>query len=130
MWKWLSLVFVSILLIGSGVKIAQAEDSWRDDKQNLRNVLLDTLYGAISAPQSDPDWGANIGAGVAIGAVGGLVYGVATEGKDLFSGSRALLEFQQDKMKVSLPEITTKVEQSPGETPEQTYSVSLLQFRF
>ncbi len=66
----------------------------------------------------------------AIGAVGGLVFGLATEGRSVF-GPQALLEIEWEKAEVHIPTpVPALVQTGPGENPELACGVQLLDYRF
>ncbi len=75
------------------------------------NIFMDTCIGigigillgtAITATQSDPDWGAGIGAGAAVGGVGGLLFGMIYESKPLFYT-------ENGDIKIQAPSVAVKV---------------------
>src|SRR3990172_9705356 len=62
----------------------------RSGENQMKTIFMDTFYGmaagaliatAVSLTQGDPDWGANVGAGAAIGGGVGGAFVISTEGK-------------------------------------------------
>src|SRR3989304_3677854 len=72
-----------------GEKLA-ASSYARGEENQMKTIFMDTFYGmaagaliatAVSLTQDDPDWGANVGAGAAIGGGAGGGFWVANGGK-------------------------------------------------
>jgi hypothetical protein len=115
-----------------------AQDGYPGDENPVKTILVDTFYGlvtgalvgaAISAPQHDPDWQQNIGSGAAIGAVGGLIFGIVSEGKPLVTESKAILNMEDSRVSFRFPTLKTTVQQDE-EQSQTNYYVNLMCYRF
>ena len=112
-----------------GEKLAAAPYT-RGGENQMKTIFMDTFYGmaagaliatAVSLTQDDPDWGANVGAGAAIGGIAGALFGIATEVKYLAS-------LEDGHMSLGMPSLSAGVDK--GERHGLIYTAGIFQCKF
>lgn len=112
-----------------GEKLA-ASPYTRGGENQMKTIFMDTFYGmaagaliatAVSLTQDDPDWGANVGAGAAIGGIAGALFGVATE-------VRYLATLENGHISTGIPSVSLSVDK--GDRPGPLYTARLFQYKF
>ena len=102
----------------------------RAEENKMKNVFMDTFYGmaagaliatAISLTQKDPNWGANVGTGAAVGGIAGALFGVVTE-------MRYMANIKDGQVHVSIPSISINMEKRDRD--EVMYSAGVLKYSF
>lgn len=102
----------------------------RGGENQMKTIFMDTFYGmaagaliasAISLTQDNPDWGANVGAGAAIGGIAGALFGIATEVKYLAS-------LEDGHMSLGIPSLSASVDK--GERHGPIYTAGIFQYKF
>ncbi|OGW13117.1 MAG: hypothetical protein A2035_09030 [Nitrospirae bacterium GWA2_42_11] len=102
----------------------------RAEENKMKNVFMDTFYGmaagaliatAISLTQKDPNWGANVGTGAAVGGIAGALFGVVTE-------MRYMAKIEDGQVHVSIPTIGINMEKTDRD--EVMYSAGVLKYSF
>ena len=101
-----------------GEKLAAAPYT-RGGENQMKTIFMDTFYGmaagaliatAVSLTQDDPDWGANVGAGAAIGGIAGALFGIATEVKYLAS-------LEDGHMSLGIPSLSASADKGERHGP-------------
>ena len=112
-----------------GEKLA-ASPYTRGGENQMKTIFMDTFYGmaagaliatAVSLTQDDPDWGANVGAGAAVGGIAGALFGIATEVKYLAS-------LEGGQMSLGMPSLSAGVDK--GERNGLIYTAGIFQYKF
>ena len=102
----------------------------RSGENQMKTIFMDTFYGmaagaliatAVSLTQGDPDWGANVGAGAAIGGIAGALFGIATEMKYLAS-------IENGHISIGIPSISASVDK--GDRHALVYTARIFQYKF
>ncbi len=113
-----------------GEKLAASPYSRGSGENQMKTIFMDTFYGmaagaliatAVSLTQDDPDWGANVGAGAAIGGIAGALFGVATE-------VRYLATLENGHISTGIPSVSVSVDK--GDRPGPLYTARLFQYKF
>ncbi len=121
-------LFTSSYAVG-GERLA-ASPYTRGGENQMKTIFMDTFYGmaagaliatAISLTQDDPDWGANVGAGAAIGGIAGALFGIATEVKYLAS-------LEDGHMSLGMPSLSAGADK--GEQNGLIYTAGIFQYKF
>jgi len=112
-----------------GEKLA-ASSYARGEENQMKTIFMDTFYGmaagaliatAVSLTQDDPDWGANVGAGAAIGGIAGALFGIATEVKYMAS-------LEDGHMSLGMPSLSARVDK--GNRLGLLYTAGIFQYKF
>ena len=114
-----------------GEKLA-ASPYIRGGENQMKTIFMDTFYGmaagallatAVSLTQDDPDWGANVGAGAAVGGIAGALFGIATEVKYLAS-------LEDGHMSLGMPSLSAGVDKGERHGLIYTYTAGIFQYKF
>jgi len=127
------VVLVTSLMMSTyavgGEKLA-ASPYTRGGENQMKTIFMDTFYGmaagaliatAVSLTQDDPDWGANVGAGAAIGGIAGALFGIATEVKYLAS-------LEDGHMSLGIPSLSASADK--GERHGLLCTAGIFQYKF
>ena len=115
------IVFLALTLTPKKVKA---------EENQMKAVFMDTFYGmatgvllasAVSLTQHEPNWGANVSAGAAIGGIAGALFGIATEVR--YSAS-----VEDGKLTLNIPSISANVEKKEPDT--LIYTAGIFHYTF
>lgn len=117
MIKKILIVAVLSLMLFQGAASALETEGEVIFRDALYGAAIGAILGTAIYMADDDNFGAKVGAGIALGTLGGLAFGVME--------TKTFVEIEKDKVKVAFP---TPVIEKKGEGLQ--YSASLLRTRF